>query len=285
MILYGFITETSITRLFLAGVIPGLIYGGGLLMMARFLAGRAKVPLKPKATGGERWAAFRAAGPALLLPVFIFVGIYGLPHFNILGVSYEGGAIFTPTEAAIIATTLALFIGLLVYRETSLKGIVDTIVATSPAVGMIFFITTNALLFAFFITKLGLPQAVSHFLVSEHTPKWGFLLMVNVVLIIVGFFLEGVPTILMFIPLLFPAATALGVDPVHFCIIVVVNIELGLIHPPIGLNLYVGSAVSGLPAWEVFRAVLPWMLVTFVTLGLVTYIPEISLFLPHLIYD
>jgi C4-dicarboxylate transporter DctM subunit len=106
-----------------------------------------------------------------------------------------------------------------------------------------------------------------------------------VVLIIVGFFLEGVPTILMFIPLLFPAATALGVDPVHFCIIVVVNIELGLIHPPIGLNLYVGSAVSGLPAWEVFRAVLPWMLVTFVTLGLITYIPEISLFLPHLIYD
>jgi C4-dicarboxylate transporter DctM subunit len=285
MILYGFITETSITRLFLAGVIPGLIYGGGLLMMARFLAGRAKVPLKPKATWGERWAAFRAAGPALLLPVFIFVGIYGVPHFNILGVSYEGGAIFTPTEAAIIATSLALFIGLLVYRETSLKGIVDTIVATSPAVGMIFFITTNALLFAFFITKLGLPQAVSHFLVSEHTPKWGFLLMVNVVLIIVGFFLEGVPTILMFIPLLFPAATALGVDPVHFCIIVVVNIELGLIHPPIGLNLYVGSAVSGLPAWEVFRAVLPWMLVTFVTLGLVTYIPEISLFLPHLIYD
>jgi len=285
MILYGFITETSITRLFLAGVVPGLMYGCGLLLMARFLAGRAKVPLRPKATWRETGAAFKSAGPALLLPVFIFVGIYGVPHFDIFGLSYEGGAIFTPTEAAIIATTLALFIGLFVYRETSLKGIYNTIVATSPAVGMIFFITTNALLFAYFITKLGLPQAVSHFLVSEHTPKWVFLLMVNLVLVIVGFFLEGVPTILMFIPLLFPAATALGVDPVHFCIIVVVNIELGLIHPPIGLNLYVGSAVSGLPAWEVFKAVLPWMIVTIVTLGLVTYVPEISLFLPNLVYQ
>jgi C4-dicarboxylate transporter DctM subunit len=128
MILYGFITETSITRLFLAGVIPGLIYGAGLLLMARFLAGRANVPLKPKATWGERAAAFRSAGPALLLPAFIFVGIYGVPHFSVFGYSYEGGAIFTPTEAAIIATTLALIVGLFVYREASLKGIYDTLV-------------------------------------------------------------------------------------------------------------------------------------------------------------
>lgn len=284
MILYGFITETSITRLFLGGVVPGLIYGTGLLLMARFLAARHKVPVRPRANWTERGRAFRSAGPALLLPVFIFIGIYGLPHFEILGLSYEGGAIFTPTEAAIIATVLALLIGLFVYKETSPKGIVDSIVGTAPAVGMIFFITTNALLFAFFITQLGIPQAVSDFLLAMHTPQWVFLLMVNIVLVIVGFFLEGVPTILMFIPLLFPAAVALGVDPVHFCIIVVVNIELGLIHPPIGLNLYVGSAVSGLSAWDVFRAVLPWMSVTIATLLLVTYVPQISLFLPNLIY-
>jgi C4-dicarboxylate transporter DctM subunit len=284
MILYGFVTETSITRLFLAGVIPGLIYGGGLLLMARFLAARDKVPLRSKSTWTERRQSFGSAGPALLLPAFIFVGIYGVPHFDILGFNYEGGAIFTPTEAAIIATALALVIGLFVYRETSPRGIVESIVATAPAVGMIFFITTNALLFAFFITQLGIPQSVSNFLVSLHTPQWVFLLMVNIVLVIVGFFLEGVPTILMFIPLLFPAAVALGVDPVHFCIIVVVNIELGLIHPPVGLNLYVGSAVSGLPAWEVFRAVLPWMSVTVATLLLVTYVPQISLFLPNLIF-
>ncbi|MBO0751712.1 MAG: TRAP transporter large permease [Bradyrhizobiaceae bacterium] len=284
MILYGFITETSIIRLFLAGVVPALLYGFGLLLMARFLAGRHKVPLRTRATWRESAASLRSAGPALMLPMFIFIGIYGVPHFHILGVSHEGGAIFTPTEAAVIATVLALVIGLFVYREATFASAINTIVATAPSVGMIFFITTNALLFAFFITKLGIPQSVSNFLISLHTPQWLFLLMLNFVLIIVGFFLEGVPTILMFVPLLFPAATALGVDPVHFCIIVIVNIELGLIHPPVGLNLYVGSAISGLSSWEVFRAVLPWMIVTVAMLVVVTYVPVISLWLPNLVF-
>ena len=284
MILYGFITETSIIRLFLAGMVPALLYGLGLLVMARFLASRYKVPLRPRASWRQSATAFRSAGPALLLPAFIFVGIYGIPHFSIFGVTWEGGAIFTPTEAAVVATALALVIGLFVYREASLASVVGTIVATAPSIGMIFFITTNALLFAFFITKLGIPQSVSDFLVSLHTPQWLFLLMMNAVLIVVGFFLEGVPTILMFVPLLLPAATALGVDPVHFCIIVIVNIELGLIHPPVGLNLYVGSAISGLSSWEVFRAVLPWMIVTATMLVVVTYVPAVSLWLPNLVF-
>ena len=284
MIIYGFVTETSITRLFMAGVIPGLVYGFGLMIMARVLAARANVPLLPRACWGERVRAVRSAGPALLLPVFIFVGIYGLPSFNLLGVKYEGGAIFTPTEAAIVAAALAMFIGIVVYRETTLKGAIDTLVSTAPSVGMIFFITTNALLFAFFITQIGLPQMVTKTIVSLNTPPWLFLAIVNVLLIIVGFFLEGVPTVLLFAPILFPAAKALGIDPVHFCIIMVVNIELGLIHPPVGLNLYVGSAVSGLPVWEVFLACLPWMTVTVATLLLVTYVPELSLWLPRLVF-
>ena len=284
MIIYGFVTETSITRLFMAGVIPGLVYGFGLMIMARALAARANVPLLPRACWGERVRAVRSAGPALLLPVFIFVGIYGLPSFNLLGVKYEGGAIFTPTEAAIVAAALAMFIGIVVYRETTLKGAIDTLVSTAPSVGMIFFITTNALLFAFFITQIGLPQMVTKTIVSLNTPPWLFLAIVNVLLIIVGFFLEGVPTVLLFAPILFPAAKALGIDPVHFCIIMVVNIELGLIHPPVGLNLYVGSAVSGLPVWEVFLACLPWMTVTVATLLLVTYVPELSLWLPRLVF-
>ncbi|MDQ2082896.1 TRAP transporter large permease [Xanthobacteraceae bacterium Astr-EGSB] len=284
MIMYGFVTETSIARLFIAGVIPGLVYGTGLLVMAAFLARRAKVPLQPRSTMRQRWDALVSAGPALLLPMTIFVGIYGFPGFEAFGVSFEGGAIFTPTEAAIMAAALALVIGLLVYRETDFMGAVKTIVATAPSVGMIFFITINALLFAFFITQLGIPQAVSALIVALDPPQWVFLLMVNVLLIIVGFFLEGLPTVLMFVPILFPAAMALGVDPVHFCIIVVVNIELGLIHPPVGLNLYVGSAVSGLPPWEVFKAALPWLSVTLTTLLLVTYVPQLSLFLPGLMF-
>ena len=273
------------TRLFIAGIVPGIIYGLGLMIMARVLAGRAKTATLPKASWSERGGALRSAGPALMVPILIFIGIYGLPRFTLLGLSYDGGGVFTPTEAAIIATGLALLVGLVIYREATLPSVVRTILATAPTVGMIFFITTNALLFAFFITQLGIPQAVGEAMVALQTPPWLFLLMVNISLILIGFFLEGVPTILMFIPILFPAAKALGIDPVHFCIVVVVNIELGLIHPPVGLNLFVGSAVSGLPVMEVFRAVLPWMSVTIITLLLITYVPELSLFLPRLILD
>ena len=283
MILYGFVTETSITHLFMAGVVPGLMYGAGLMLMAYLLADRAGPKLQPRASWTDRAVKLKAAGPALFLPVFIFVGIYGVPGFSILGYSFAGGAIFTPTEAAVMAAALALFIGIVIYREMTPRTAVDTVLATAPTIGMVFFITTNALLFAFFITQLGIPQALANFLTSMHTPAWLFLLMVNILLIVVGFFLEGTPTVLMFVPILFPAAKQLGIDPVHFCVIVVVNIELGLIHPPVGLNLFVGSAISGLPVMQVFYAVLPWMCVTVATLLLVTYVPEISLFLPRLL--
>jgi C4-dicarboxylate transporter DctM subunit len=284
MILYAFVTETSISHLFMAGVIPGLMYGAGLMVMAYLLAGRAGAKPQPRATWSQRAISFKSAGPALLLPVFIFVGIYGLPGFSLFGFRYEGGAIFTPTEAAVMAAALALIIGIFIYREMTPRTAVDTVLATAPTIGMVFFITTNALLFAFFITQLGIPQALANFLTSMNTPVWLFLLMVNILLIIVGFFLEGTPTVLMFVPILFPAAKQLGIDPVHFCVIIVVNIELGLIHPPVGLNLFVGSAISGLPVMEVFYAVLPWMCVTVATLLLVTYVPEISLFLPRLLF-
>ncbi len=284
LILYGFVTETSVSRLFVAGIVPALLYGVGLMVMARFLAGRARVRLQPRESWTARGKAFRAAWPALLVPALIFIGIYGLPQFTIGGLHYEGGGVFTPTEAAIIATILALVVGMLVYREMTPVSAVRTLLATAPTVGMIFFITTNALLFGFFITQLGIPDAVGQWLVDLHTPRWLFLLCINVVLILVGFFLEGVPTILMFVPILFPAAKALGIDPLHFCIVVLVNIELGLIHPPVGLNLFVGSALSGLPVMEVFRAVLPWMCVTFATLLIVTYIPAVSLTLPNLLF-
>jgi len=283
MILYGFVTETSITRLFIAGIIPGLIYGALLMAMAYFLARRNKTPIRPRATWRQRGRAARSAVPALMLPVVIFVGIYGFPGFELFGVRYEGGGIFTPTEASIIAALLALIVGLFIYREASLGSVAKTVMETAPTVGMIFFITTNALLFAFFITQLGVPAAVGRALVDMNMPPWLFLLLVNLLLVIVGLFLEGVPTILMLIPVLFPAAVALGIDPVHFCIVVIVNIELGLITPPVGLNLFVGSAIARMEVVEVFRAVLPWMAVTIVMLLLVTYVPELSLFLPRLI--
>ena len=284
LILYGFVTETSITRLFIAGIVPGIIYGCGMMLMARLLAGRLHYEPRERASWAERGRAFRVAGPALTLPLFIFVGIYGFPEFTLLGFRYAGGAIFTPTEAAIIATVLAIVVGLWVYREHTLRSLGGTIMETAPRVGMIFWVAANAILFGFFVTSIGLPDEITRMIVDANMPPWLFLLLVNLLLVIVGFFLEGVPTILMFVPLLFPAAVALGIDPVHFGIIVVVNIELGLVTPPVGLNLFVGSAISGLSVFEVFRAALPWMVVTLALLLITTYVPAISLFLPSLMF-
>lgn len=284
MIIYGFVTETSVTRLFLAGIVPGIIYAGGMMIMAVILARREGVLPQPRMTWPQRKQPIIAALPALALPVMILIGIYGFPSFTLFGLHHDGGAIFTPTEAAVMATLFALLIGMFVYREMTIGGAVRTIVATAPSVGMIFFITTNALLFAFFVTKLGIPQAVTGYLTDLGMNKWQFLLLVNLIFLVIGFFLEGVPTILMFVPVLFPAAVAMGVDPVHFGIIVVVNIELGLVTPPVGLNLFVASGMSQRPVIEVFRGALPWMIVTIIVLMLVTYLPALSLFLPTLMF-
>jgi C4-dicarboxylate transporter DctM subunit len=284
MIIFGFVTETSVARLFIAGIIPGIIYATGMMIMARYLAKKDKNILRPKASWKIRLQTSRAALPALLLPIIIMFGIYGFPEFNIFGFEYEGGAIFTPTEASIIATVLAIVIGMYVYKELDFKTAVATMIKTAPSAGMIFFITTNALLFAYFITKIGIPQAVTNFVLSLDMPQWLFLLLINFIFLIIGFFLEGVPVVLMFVPVLFPAAVQMGVDPIHFGIIVVLNIELGLVTPPVGLNLFVGSAITNQPIWEVFRGALPWMIVTIITLFIITYIPSISTFLPNLFY-
>jgi C4-dicarboxylate transporter DctM subunit len=147
LILYGFITETSITRLFIAGIVPGLLYGFGMMLMARWLAGRQGYEVSPRATWAERRGSFRRAIPALMLPTFIVVGIYGYPEFEALGHHFAGGAIFTPTEAAIISMLLALGIGLFVYREHDLRSVMHVIVETAPRVGLIFWVAVNAILF------------------------------------------------------------------------------------------------------------------------------------------
>ncbi len=281
LIIYGFVTETSVARLFLAGLVPGALYAMGMVLMARFLAGRLGIESSPKASRAERKSAIWHALPALSLPVMIFVGIYGLPEVDLGVFQIEGGAIFTPTEAAVMATALALIIGMFVYRELTFRGALETVIETAPSVGMIFFITTNALLFAFFVTKVGIPAAVTTYVTELGLEPWQFLLLINLIFLVIGFFLEGVPTILMFVPVLFPAAMSMGIDPVHFGIIVIVNIELGLVTPPIGLNLFVATGVSGESVLEVFRGALPWMAVTVAVLLLVTFVPELSLWLPQ----
>jgi len=282
LILYGFVTETSIPKLFVGGIVPGIFYGLCMMLMANRLAVKQEYVPSEKASWPVRWQAFREAGPALFLPLFLLVGIYGYPRFEAFGKTYEGGAIFTPTEAAVMCVFIALAIGTFIYRNQQLRTIISTIMRVTPRVGMIFWIVTNAVLFGFYLTQAEVPDAVAHWLVSMNTPPWMFLLLVNLVLVIVGLFMDGIPTILMFMPVLFPASQAMGIDPVHFGIIVVVNIELGLVTPPVGINLYVGSSISDLPIHRVFKACLPWIMVDVFVLLVVTYFPWLSTMLPNL---
>jgi C4-dicarboxylate transporter DctM subunit len=165
------------------------------------------------------------------------------------------------------------------------KKLYSTVIGELPRIGMIFWIITNAVLFGFFLTQQGVPGMLAEWLVSLHMPPWGFLLMVNVILVIAGMFLDGVPMILMFMPVLFPAARALNIDPIHLGIVVVLNIEFGLLTPPVGMNLFVASTIAKAPLHEVVRAILPWACVTLFTLILITYVPAISTFLPSLMAD
>jgi C4-dicarboxylate transporter DctM subunit len=282
LILYGFVTETSIPKLFVAGILPGVLYGAMLMGVARLLARKFVPATMPKLERAERAAAVRMALPALSLPVFLVIGIYGFPAFSIGSFATRGGAIFTPTEASVICAFTAILIGAFVYREITWRSLLATISDVMPRVGMIFWIITNAILFGFFLAQEGVPNALATWLVSIGMPQWLFLLSVNVLLIVAGLFLDGIPMILLFMPVLFPAAKALNVDPIHFGIMVVVNIELGLIHPPVGLNLYVASTISGMPVGQVMRAVLPWGAMTVLLLLLVTFVPWVTTFLPSL---
>lgn len=284
MVLYGFLTETSIPRLFVAGILPGLLLGLMLMVLARFLAVREGVPPAPLQSWAERRHALRDAIPALSLPAFLLVGIYGVPAFEIGGLQVTGGAIFTPTEAAVVCAALAALIGLLVYRETTIPGLLRTTLDVTPRIGMIFWITTNAILFSFLLTQEGVPAALSEWLVAMQMPQWLFLLLVNLILIVAGIFMDGVPMILLFMPMIFPAAVSLGIDPLHLCIIVVVNIELALISPPVGINLYVSSSIAGVPIHEVVVSCLPWVAVVALMLVIVTYVPWLSTWLPGLLF-
>ena len=284
LILYGFVTETSITRLFIAGIVPGLLYGFGMMAMARVLAGRLGYTPRPRASLGERLQAFRSSGPALTLPLFIFVGIYGFPAFYRIRLCSTAAARSSrrPRRRSSPPCWRSRS-GSSSTASMTCSSIGRTIAETAPRVGMIFWIAANAILFGFFVTSIGLPDARSRKMIAAHMPPWPFLLTVNLMLVVVGFFMEGVPVILMFIPLLFPGGGGAGDRPGAFRHHRRRQIELGLITPPVGLNLFVGSSIANMPVLRVFKACLPWSAVTVIVLGVVTYVPEISLFLPNLL--
>jgi C4-dicarboxylate transporter DctM subunit len=270
MVVYAAATETSVGKLFMAGVIPGILLGLMLMAAIYFRARYLNIPRQPRASVHEMLVAGRDSIWGLLLLVIILGGIYG--------------GVFTPTEAAAVAAIYAFIVAVFIYRDIGLKQVPDVLVDAAKVTVMLMFIVANALLFAHVLTTERIPQAITEQIVAMGMEPWQFLIVVNVLLLIAGNFMEPTGIILILAPILFPIAMELGIDPVHLGIIMTVNLEIGMITPPVGLNLFVTSGITGMSIFQVVRAALPWLSVLLVFLVIVTYVPQLSLFLPSLMF-
>jgi len=271
MVMYSVTTNTSVGQLFMAGVVPGLLLAFLLGLTTWFLARKHNYPRMKKATWGERWTTFRKSIWGLLLIVVVMGGIYS--------------GKFTPTEAAAMAAVYAFFIAVFVYKDLKIKQIGKVLLDSASLSAMLLYIITNAMLFSFLMTSENIPQAMAAWITGQGMGVVSFLLVVNVLLLMAGNFMEPSSIVLIMAPILFPVAMKLGIDPVHFGILIVVNMEVGMCHPPVGLNLYVASGITKMGISELTVAVLPWLFTMLAFLVLVTYVPQISLWLPHLIYN
>ena len=257
----------SVDDLFMAGVIPGLVLATLLALTTFWIAWRRNYPKSERAPWSERLAALLDCFWGLALIVIAMGGIYG--------------GVFTPTEAAAVSAIYAFFVAVYVYRDLPLSAVPRVLLASASMSAMLLYIITNAVLFSFLLTHEQIPQAIADWLVHQGFGKIEFLAVVNVVLLIAGCFMEPASVTLILAPILFPVAAALGVDPVHFGIIMVINMEIGMLTPPVGLNLYVASGISRLGLTTMSRAVVPWLLTMLGFLMVVTYWPELSLALPR----
>jgi len=270
MVMYSVSTNTSIGKLFMAGVVPGIMLACLLGVTTWVLARKKGYPRMTPATWAERGRAFRGSAWGLLLIVVVMGGIYS--------------GLFTPTEAAAVSAVYACVIAVFVYRDLKIKDIGKVLLSSAAMSAMLLYIITNAVLFSFLMTSEGIPQAMAGWIIDKGFGQIGFLLVVNLLLLLAGNVMEPSSIILIMAPILFPVATALGIDPVHFGIIMVVNMEIGMCHPPVGLNLYVASGITKMGITELTVAVMPWLATMVGFLLLVTYVPQISLWLPRLLF-
>lgn len=271
MVMYSVTTNTSVGKLFMAGVVPGIMLAFLLGLTTWYLARKNNYPRLPKATWTERAVAFRKSAWGLLLIVIVMGGIYT--------------GVFTPTEAAAMAAVYAFIISVFVYKDLKMKQVGKVLLDSAAMSAMLLYIITNAILFSFLMTSEQIPQSMAAWITGQGLGTVTFLLVVNVLLLIAGNVMEPSSIVLIMAPILFPVAMKLGIDPVHFGILIVVNMEVGMCHPPVGLNLYVASGITKMGISELTVAVLPWLLTMLGFLVLVTYVPAISLWLPNLLYS
>ena len=270
LILYAIIADESVPRLFLAGVIPGLMQASFFVLYVLWYGRRHNLAAEPPRSREEFWRVNLNAIPALSMPVIIAVGIYG--------------GWVTTTETAALAAAVALLISLFYYKGFKLSETLSVIGESIKNAGTIMIIIATALAFGHWITESGIPAALVQFIRDNGFSAWQFLLAINLMLLVLGMFLEVASILLITMPILIPVLKPLGIDPVHFAIVVTVNMELALITAPVGLNLYVLATVSRTPLATVIKGVNPFLVLMLGLLIVVTYLPDLSLWLPRLVY-
>ncbi|MBI1244974.1 MAG: TRAP transporter large permease subunit [Alphaproteobacteria bacterium] len=266
MVLYAVSTNTSVGQLFIAGIVPGIVLATLLGITTWYRARRFGYPRQQKATFAERLHAFKESGWGLFLVVIVIGGIYT--------------GLFTPTEAAAISAVYAFVIAVFVYKDMRLRDVPRVLLTSANMSAMLLYIITNAVLFSFVMSNENIPQQLAQWLIEQGFGWITFLLVVNVILLLAGNVMEPSSIILIMAPILFPVATRLGIDPIHFGILITVNMEIGMCHPPVGLNLYVASGVAKMGITELTVAVWPWLMTMLGFLVIVTYWPGLSLWLP-----
>ena len=270
MILFAVSTDTSVGELFVAGIGPGLLIGGALMIYVWLYARRHGLGLQDGVGRLGIWTAFRQAWLALLMPVIILGGIYG--------------GIFTPTEASAVAVVYALIVSMFVYRSVKWSDLSKVLHRSVVSTAVIMFIIANAGVFGFLLNRTGIPAAMGVWLGELFSSPMMFLLGVNAALFVVGMFVETSASIVVLAPLLLPVAMQFGIDPAHFGIIMVVNLALGMVTPPFGVNLFAACSVAGISLEKLIRPLLPFVLVILACLMLISYVPEVSLWARDLVY-
>ena len=269
-VIYGSITGTSVGALFASGIVPGILMGVLLVVAMMWVSRKRELQLLPKATWKERWESFKDAFWGLMMPVIILGGIYG--------------GIFTPTEAASVSAIYGLFVGLFIYKTITFKDVPRILADSVSQTAVVMFIVGTASLFAWILTVTSLAAQASNVLISVSSGnKYIFLLIVNIILLIAGCFIDANSACYILVPILVPVATALGINPIHLGCIMIVNMAIGMVTPPVGVNLYVGCGIAKISLKEISIAVLPFIVASIAALLLTTYVPIISMFLPNLL--
>ena len=270
LIIFATVTNTSVGALFMGGLAAGIVFGCIGLLYIWIYAKVNKLPRQEKATLGELWESTRKAGWALMVPVIILGGIYF--------------GVFTATEAAGVSAIYAILVGMFVYKEIDLKKLYQLCLSSAITSAQVMILIAAASTFGWLLTVGQVPQSLAHFLTENFTTPGSFLLFLNILLLIVGMFMDGSSAIVILAPLLYPSAVAMGVDPIHLGIVIITNLAIGMYTPPFGLNIFVANSITKMKMIESLPGLTQFLIVTLIALLVITYVPAISTFLPNMVY-